>query len=93
MDKRWCLEVVEFITEKDGKDGWEALGGKRRHVGYMNKVFESKQGAIAYYDHHNPHMRSLNAHGTLRSDWDPNTHLLYIVREFQGIIATVDPFE
>ena len=37
-------------------------------------------------------MRSLNAHGKWESDWDPNTHLLYIVRQDKGIIDTILPF-
>jgi hypothetical protein len=37
-------------------------------------------------------MRSLNAHNTYKSDWDPNTKLLYIVREDYDINATIDCF-
>jgi hypothetical protein len=37
-------------------------------------------------------MRSLNAHNTYESDWDPNTKLLYIVREDYDINATIDCF-
>jgi hypothetical protein len=47
----------------------------------MNKVFKTKKEASDYYDKFNPHMRSLNAHNTWRSDWDPNTKLMYIVRK------------
>jgi hypothetical protein len=51
------------------------------HVGYMDKLFKTKQEAINYYNLHNSHMRRLNAFGASRSDWDPNTQLLYVVRE------------
>jgi hypothetical protein len=88
----WVLEVVEFITEMDGENGWKALGGKYRHVGYMRAKFRTKKDACTYYDRHNPHMRSLNAHGTFESDWDPKTHRLYIVRKDYGCIDTVPPF-
>ena len=37
-------------------------------------------------------MRSLNAHNNYKSDWDPNTKLLYIVREDYHINATIDCF-
>ena len=48
----------------------------------MKKVFKTKKKeANDYYDKFNPHMRSLNAHNTWRSDWDPNTKLMYIVRK------------
>jgi hypothetical protein len=37
-------------------------------------------------------MRSLNAHGTYKSDWDSKTKLLYIVRRDYGIIDTIPAF-
>lgn len=62
------------------------------HVGYMSVVFSSKKNAAAYYDRWNPHMRPLNAHHTWRSDWDPQSRLLYVVRETFGERQTVAPF-
>ena len=53
--------------------------GKIKHIGYMKGKFKTKKDAVSYYDKHNPHMRSLNAHNTYKSDWDPKTKLLYIV--------------
>ena len=55
--------------------------GKSEHIGYMNKIFKTKQEASNYYDKFNPHMRSLNAHNTWSSDFDPTSYLMYIVRE------------
>jgi len=92
MKKGYVLEVVEFITEKDGLNGWFQQGGKHKHIGYMKAYFKTKKDAVAYYDRHNPHMRSLNAHNTYMSDWDPNTKLLYIVRDNYWINATIDCF-
>ena len=93
MAKAKCvLEVLEFITEKDGDNGWLAQGGKIKHIGYMKGKFKTKKDAVSYYDRHNPHMRSLNAHNTYASDWDPNTKLLYIVRDDYLINATIDCF-
>lgn len=62
------------------------------HRGYMNKVFGTKQKTCEYYDQHNTHMRSLNAHGTWRSDWDPTTRLRYIVRRYYGEQMSLPPF-
>ena len=89
---KYVLEVLEFITEKEGDNGWLAQGGGIKHIGYMKGKFKTKKDAISYYDRHNPHMRSLNAHNTYCSDWDPNTKLLYIVRDDYLINATIDCF-
>ena len=58
----------------------------------MKAKFKTKKDAVSYYDKYNTHMRSLNAHGTYQSDWDPETKLLYIVREDKEIIDTINPF-
>ena len=79
---KYVLEVLEFITEKEEDNGWLAQGGK----------FKTKKNAVSYYDRHNPHMRSLNAHNTYKSDWDPNTKLLYIIRDDYLINSTIDCF-
>ena len=83
------LEVVEFVNDEDE---YLQLGSKLKHIGYMNKIFKTKQKAVEYYDKHNPHMRSLNAHGTFISDWDPETKLLYIVRNCYGIYSSIEPW-
>jgi hypothetical protein len=90
MKSKYVLEVVRFITDSEE---WKAKCSKREHVGYMRAHFETKKDAVSYYDRHNPHLRSLNAHGTWRSDWDPQTCLLYIVRENHGIMGTIPPFD
>jgi hypothetical protein len=69
------------------------LNGMKEHVGYMNKIFKTKKEAVEYYDLHNPHMRSLNAHNTWASDWDPDTRLIYVVRKYTGEIKKISPFE
>lgn len=78
----YILEVLEFIP-----------GKKLVHVGYMDKVFPTKEEAAEYYDEHNSHMRGLNAHGEWRSDWDPETHLMYIVRECYSEHRNIPPFD
>ena len=89
---KYVLEVLEFIIEKEGEDGCIVQRGKIKHIGYMKGKFKTKKDAVSYYDRHNPHMRSLNAHNNYRSDWDPDTKLLYIVRDDYLINATVDCF-
>lgn len=85
----YVLEVVKFISDKDE---WIKKGGKQEHIGYMMAKFRTKQDACSYYDRHNPHMRSLNVHNTWKSDWDPDTKLMYIVREDYHINDTIPPF-
>lgn len=67
--------------------------GKSEHVGYMNKIFKTKQEASDYYDKFNPHMRSLHAHNSWRSDWDPSSYLMYIVRERYYEYLKIPSFE
>ncbi len=88
----YVLEVVKFISDKDGNDGWLSKNGKFEHLVYMKAKFKTKNDACSYYDRNNPHMRQLNAHGNYKSDWDPNTKLLYIVRKDYFINMTIDPF-
>jgi len=88
----YVLEVLKFIDERDGEEGWLRLGTKLKHIGYMKGRFRTKKDAVAYYDRHNPHMRSLNAHNNYISDYDPKTFLLYIVRKYYGIYATIESF-
>jgi len=92
MESYYVLEVVKFITEKEGENGWLIKGTKFEHVGYMNVKFKTKKDACSYYDKCNPLMRKLNAHGDYKSDWNPNTKLLYIVRKYYGIYASIQPF-
>tara|TARA_B110000238_G_C16081890_1_gene419843 strand:- start:805 stop:1128 length:324 start_codon:yes stop_codon:yes gene_type:complete len=89
---KYVLEVCEFIDEKEGDNGWLALGTKLKHIGYMKAKFKLKKDAVSYYDKHNTHMRSLNAHNTFQSDWDPNTKFMYIVRDDYLINMTIDCF-
>ena len=54
---------------------------KSEHIGYMNKIFETKQDAAIYYNNFKPYMPALNITIKWSSSWDPNTYLMYIVRE------------
>jgi hypothetical protein len=66
---------------------------KSTHVGYMNIVFKTKNQACEYYDNHNNTMRPLNSYNTYRSDWNRDTHLLYVVREYGDEYLSIPPFE
>jgi hypothetical protein len=81
----YILEVQKFIQHPLENKGFQ-------HVGYMKRSFKTKKEACEYYDLHNPRMRKLNAHNTYISDWDPDTHLRYVVRSFDREILTIEPF-
>lgn len=87
----YILEVQKFNIH--GHNSYPEWNGKSEHIGYMNKVFKTKKEASDYYDKFNPHMRLLNAHKTWCSDWDPNTYLMYIVRERFYEYLKLPPFE
>ena len=89
---KYVLEVCEFIDEVEGDNDWLKLGTKIKHIGYMKGKFKTKNDAVSYYDRHNTHMRSLKGNGTYISDYDPETKLMYIVRDDYLINSTVDCF-
>jgi len=87
----YILEVQKFNVM--GHQDFPHYNGKSEHIGYMNKVFKTKTDASDYYDEFNPHMRKLNAHNGWFSDWDPETCLMYIVRERLYEYLKIPPFE
>jgi len=95
----WMLEVQIFddVTcnkqEQEQEREERQYIGKFVHVGYMKKIFNTKKAAVEYYNVHNPHMRTLNAHGTWKSDWDPTTRLRYIPRVYHGVRMTLASFD
>lgn len=91
MPRSYILEVQRFNSDAEAEQVKE-WNGKSEHIGYINKLFKTKQAASDYYDNFNPHMRSLNAHKKWCSDWDPNTHLMYIVRERFYEYLKISPF-
>ena len=86
MTKSYVLEVVQFVEKEDGENM------NFKHVGYMNIKFNTKKEACDYYEKCNPHLRPLNAYGDYKSDWDPKTQLLYIVRRYYGLFSSIPPF-
>ena len=86
MDKSYVLEVVRFVEKSDGENT------NAEHIGYMNIKFNTKKDACDYYGRCNPHLRPLNAHRDYKSDWDQKTELLYIVRRYYGLLASIPPF-
>jgi hypothetical protein len=55
----YILEVQQF--NNTGHNDYPEWNGKSEHIGYMNKIFKTKEEASDYYDKCNPHMRALNA--------------------------------
>jgi len=66
---------------------------KTRHIGYMNIVFETKQEAANYYNKFNSHMLPITNENRWCSDWDPETYLMYIIREHFYEYLNITPFE
>jgi hypothetical protein len=66
---------------------------KSRHIGYMNKIFETQEDACVYYNKFNQHMTPLTNKNNYCSDWDPDTFLIYIVREHFYELLHIAPFE
>ena len=91
MKFTYILEIQRF--DNNGPTTHPEWNGKSEHVGYMNKIFETKQAACDYYDQFNPHMRSLNAHESWCSDWDPNNRLMYVVRRHFCEYLKIKPFD
>lgn len=87
----YVLEAQLFAT----RGRWQraqAFNGIFRHIGYMDEVFSSFDNACAYYDEHNSHMRKINAHLNGKSDWNPDSRLRYVVREYDGETRDIPPF-
>ena len=87
----FILEVQKINVV--GHIDYPKWNGKCEHIGYINKVFNTKEDARDYYDKFNPHMRPLNAIENWCSDWDPRTCLMYIVRERFCEYLKIPPFE
>jgi len=90
-NKYYVLEVQRFDYNECNEHSGSK--GKSLHIGYMNKVFNTKRNACEYYDKYNPHMRPLNSLENYRSDWDPSTRLMYVIREYFYEYLTISPFE
>lgn len=75
------------------------------HVGYMNAKFNYIEEAVSYYNSYNPSMHPIiitnnttNIHNNniihrLCSNIHHDTHLRYIIREYNNEILTIDPFD
>lgn len=86
----YILEVQRFVSYAHiTHPEWN---GKKEHVGYMNKFFKTKQEASDYYLNYNPHMRAITSESNWISDWDPDTYLLYIIRNYTGEFLKIPPF-
>ena len=82
------LLIMPYILEVQ-KFNWDS---RSEHIGYINKVFETKQEAYDYYNKFNPDMPKLDNDNRC-SDWNPKTYLIYIVREHFNEYLRLKPFE
>ena len=86
----YILEVQHFFI--DGHITHPEWNGKKEHIGYMNKLFRTKQEASDYYYIYNQHMRRISFINDCKSDWDPHTNLLYVIRKYTGEFLKIPPF-
>jgi len=86
----YILEVQQFYT--DGHRTHPEWNGKKEHIGYLNKIFKTKQEASDYYKIHNQQLRSISSQHNWSSDWDPETKLLYVIRKYTGEFLKISPF-
>lgn len=76
----WVLECQKFVDQ-----GF-------LHVGYLDKIFKTKQAAADYYDKYigGPEgMRNLNGFGKWCSDWGRIDRLRYVVRTYNEEICNI----
>jgi arylamine N-acetyltransferase len=94
IQKSYVLEVQK-VTNREQNTPHNVYGWikKSESQGYMKKIFKTQQEACDYYDKYNPHMRSLNEHKNWCSDMDPNSGLMYIVREHFYEELKIESFE
>jgi hypothetical protein len=88
--KNYILEVQKFNSI--GNIEHPEWFGKSKHIGYINKIFRTKQEAADYYKLYNPHMRAID-NLTWKSAWDPANCLMYIIREHFYEYMKIPPFE
>ena len=86
----YILEVQQFFI--NGNITHPEWNGKKEHIGYINKIFNTKQEASDYYHIHNQHLRTINSAHNWCSDWDPETKLLYVIRKYTGEFLKIPPF-
>jgi len=86
----YILEVQQFFI--NGHNTHPEWNGKKEHIGYINKIFNTKQEASDYYYMYNQHMRVINSENNWCSDWDPQTNLLYVIRKHTGEFLKISPF-
>lgn len=87
----YILEVQRLYSEWSSE--YQEVQQKSVQVGYMNKIFNSKQEASDYYDKFNPHMRPLNEYNTWVSNFDPETRFGYIVKEYTNEELIIPSFD
>ena len=87
----YILEVQRYDVY--GKIEYPSYNGYCQHIGYMNKIFNTQEEAGDYYNRFNPHMRKINAFEHWRSNWDPESCLMYIVRKHFYEYLKIPAFE
>lgn len=82
----YILEVQTVLNS----DGWN---GHKEHLGYINKIFETRREASYYYKLYNPHMSEITAETKWCSECDPQTKFVYVIRKYTGELLKIPPFD
>lgn len=88
----YVLEVQTILIDEESKNkhGWN---GHKQHLGYINKIFETKREASYYHKLHNPNMSEITAENRWCSECDSKTKFVYVIREYTGELLKIPPFE
>ena len=80
----WCLSAFYFAY-------WNAPHNKMLHVGYVDKIFNTREEAISYCNTHNAHLRPYTAMSN-HTDWDPENKLAYVAVQHMPNGALLNPW-
>jgi hypothetical protein len=85
----------KFVFEQQRERVFEDGHVEIQHVGYVKMIFCTIGDAVIYYETFNEHMTQSvrNVDGVYRSDFDPDTHMRYVLRAYTGEELTVARFK
>jgi hypothetical protein len=87
----YIFEVRRFYYEWNNY--YQEINPKTCHLGFINKVFETKNEAINYCNKFNPCARQLNDCKTWIKGCELETRYLYILQEYSDESLTIPSFE
>jgi len=85
--------MTSYILEVQTTLISHGLNGHKEHLGYINKIFETRREASYYYKLYNSHMSEITAESRWCSECDPQTKFVYVIREYTGELLKIPQFE